>query len=261
MSRDPAVIVAVADGVMTLCLNRPDSHNALSAEVRAALLAALGSARSDGAVRCVLLVANGKNFSAGGDLNAARQQPDPMGMWERFAGVHEFVRTVVEFEKPLVCAVHGAAAGGGLALALSADLILAAESARFVPAFTRVGILPDSGILYTLPRRIGVAQSKRILWSGEPLPAAEALRVGMIDQVTPDAELASTAQALAQRLAAGPTLVYILSKRLLDGALAGGLASRLEGERLAQAICSQSEDFREGVRAFFEKRPPRFQGR
>ncbi len=251
--------VDVADGVATLTLNRPDALNALNATLRGELLAALKDFARDDAVRCVVLTGAGRAFCAGADLRG--------GIGEReFRRVlttqyNPLIRALRDLPKPVVAAVNGVAAGAGMSLALAADLLVAAEEARFVPAFGRIGLVPDSGLTRTLVRTLGRHRAFAVLVAGEPLGAAEAREAGLVMRVVPGSELAGSAAEVARELAAGPTRAIGLTKRLVNAAEDDELDSSLASEAALQDVAGRTEDHAEGVAAFAEKREPRFTGR
>lgn len=253
------LLVDVTDGVATLTLNRPDALNALNAGLRAELLAALKGAARDDAVRAVVLTGAGRAFCAGADLRGGSAERE----FRRVITTeyNPLVRAIRELEKPVVAAVNGAAAGAGMSLALAADLVLAAEEARFVPAFDRIGLVPDSGLTRTLVRGLGRHRAASILFGGEALGAAEAREAGLVSRVVPGSELAAAAADLAGRLAAGPTRGIGLTKRLINGAEDDDLGASLSAEGALQEVAGRTADHAEGIAAFTEKRDPRFSGR
>jgi 2-(1,2-epoxy-1,2-dihydrophenyl)acetyl-CoA isomerase len=245
--------------VQTITLNRPDVLNAFNAALHEALAAALKEAR-DPAVRAVVITGAGRGFCVGQDLTEFREAPGDIGERLR-ARYHPNVLAIRNLEKPVIAAVNGAAAGAGLSFACACDLRLAAESAVFVPAFINIGLVPDSGGTFFVRRLLGYARAFEWLSSGRRLSAAEALGWGLVSEVVADDSLAGRATELAAELAALPTLAIGMTKRLLDHAETATLERQLEREAQLQAAATQSEDFREGVAAFLEKREPRFSGR
>jgi 2-(1,2-epoxy-1,2-dihydrophenyl)acetyl-CoA isomerase len=247
-----------AGAVLTITLNRPQVLNALDAAMHAGLRAALGDARAP-AVRAVVLTGAGRGFCVGQDLQEFR---------EGAADVAERLRTLFNphvlairaLEKPVLAAVNGPAAGAGLSLALACDLRVAADAATFVPAFVNIGLAPDTGGSWLAARLLGPARAFEWLANGRRLTAAEALAWGVVSEVAPADELAALAARLAETLAALPTRAVWETKRLLDAAPTASLADQLEDEAATQAGLVQTPDFREGVAAFLEKRPPAFTG-
>jgi 2-(1,2-epoxy-1,2-dihydrophenyl)acetyl-CoA isomerase len=245
-------------GVLTITLNRPDVLNAFTAEMHRQLVGAFKEARRPD-VRAVVVTGAGRGFCVGQDLNefgeAAR---DIAGRLRRH--YHPTVLAVRELEKPVLAAVNGPAAGAGLSFACACDLRLAAESATFVPAFINIGLVPDMGGTFFVRRLLGTARAFEWMTSGRRLSAAEALGWGLVSEVVPDERLSDRAAEWAAELAAMPTRGIALSKRLFDHAEHATLDEQLEREAQLQAVATQTDDFREGVDAFLEKREPRFQG-
>jgi 2-(1,2-epoxy-1,2-dihydrophenyl)acetyl-CoA isomerase len=261
-----------ADGVAWLTLNRPAVGNALTAAQRESLIARLAEASADATIRAVVLTAaGGRHFCTGADLSAqpAGAPTPPPGMPEHPAGTvaralangaQRLISAVLDCEKPVIAAVNGTAAGLGCHLAYACDLVLAAESAKFIEIFSRRGLVADAGGAYLLTRLIGPQRAKELIFFGDDLPAAEAARLGLVNRVVPADKLAETAADWASRLAAGPTVALGLGKRLVNRALDADRAGCLAEEALAVEVNMFSEDGQEGMRAFLERRPPRFQG-
>lgn len=251
----------VSDGIATVVLDRPDALNSLEATLKRDLLAALQEAARDDAVRAVILTGAGRAFCAGQDLKE-RLAPDPtpldVEVRERY---NPIVLAMRRLPKPIVAAVNGVAAGAGASLAFACDLRIAAESASFVLAFGRIGLVPDSGASWFLPRLVGAAHAAELLLLPDPMPATEALRIGLVSQVVPDEHLVHHARVLATKLAAGSPLAIALTKRALDRSLEVDLETALDHEASLQGIAGRSADHAEGLAAFVEKRPPRFSGR
>lgn len=246
-------------GVSILTLNRPDALNALNAELRHALLAALNAARKDDDTRAVIITGAGRGFCAGADLRGGSAERQFRRVLT--AEYNPLVTAMRALPKPVVAAVNGVAAGAGVSLALAADLVVAADEARFVPAFNRIGLVPDSGLTRTLVRGLGRHRAMEILLGERELGAAEARDLGLVSAVVPTAKLEEAARELARRLAGGPTRAIGLTKRLIDAAEDANLADALASEAALQELAGRSEDHAEGVAAFGEKREPRFSGR
>lgn len=248
----------LTDGVATLTLNRPDALNALSSALRRDLLAELKRIARDEAVRAVVLTGAGRAFCAGADLRGGKAERDFRRVLT--AEYHPLIRALRDLPKPVVAAVNGVAAGAGVSLALAADLVVAADDARFVPAFGRIALVPDSGLTRTLVRGLGRHRAAAVLLLGEPLGAAEARDAGLVTRVVPSAQLSATAHDLAAQLAAGPTLAIGLTKRLINRAEDLDLYASLDAEAALQHVAGRSADHAEGLAAFAEKRDPRFGG-
>ncbi len=258
-----SVLVAQEGGVLRLTLNRPDRLNAFNEEMHLALRAGLERARDEAGVRAVLLTGAGRGFCAGQDLGDRDPRkggdiPDLGVTLERF--YNPTLRLIRALEKPVVCAVNGVAAGAGANLALACDIVLAARSARFIEAFAKIGLVPDAGGSWALPRLIGEARAKALALTAEPLAAETAADWGLIWKAVEDDALIAEAEALAARLAAGPTLGLGLTKRLIQAAATHDLDAQLDMERDLQRQAGASADYREGVVAFLEKRAPEFRG-
>ena len=251
-------------GELRLELNRPDSMNAWDRQLGQDLLAAVERAAQDPSVRAVVITGAGRGFSSGADLKAGFD-PTPEGrpdvgsaLRERY---HPIITGIRRMEKPVLAAVNGPAVGIGFSLALACDLVIARESAYFLLAFVNIGLVPDGGSSLFVPTRIGQARASELALLGERLPAAKALEWGLINRVTADADFDAEVDALAARLAAGPTRSYAGSKRQLNAMSHARMDDQLELEAAVQQEMAGSEDFIEGVEAFLAKRPPEFTGR
>jgi 2-(1,2-epoxy-1,2-dihydrophenyl)acetyl-CoA isomerase len=250
-------------GVLTLTLNRPERLNSLDDPLLDALLGGLLEARDDEAVRAVVLTGAGRGFCAGADLAQASLRGRTPGesvrahLQTHYAPLITLIRTV---EKPVVAAVNGVAAGAGMSLALACDLRIAAESAYFLQAFVRIGLVPDAGSTYFLPRLVGMGRAMELAMLGDRVSAADALRIGLVNRVVADTELPAAVAALAGRLASGPRSLGLI-KRALTLSPGNDLHAQLALEEDLQALAAGTEDFVEGVSAFLQKRPTRFDGR
>jgi 2-(1,2-epoxy-1,2-dihydrophenyl)acetyl-CoA isomerase len=242
-----------------ITLNRPDRLNALLPEMADAIIAALDEAQEDEACRAVLLTGAGRGFCSGQDLTAI-VDADPDEIADLLDSYHPVIEKIRELSLPVVAAVNGVAAGAGCNLALACDIVIAARSATFVQAFSRIGLVPDCGGTWFLPRLVGTARARALMMLAEPLPAATAAEWGMIWQVVDDIRLMSEAQALTARLASGPTVALGLLKQALDESGDNDLADQLDLERDLQIEAAETPDHAEGVRAFLDKRPPVFTG-
>jgi 2-(1,2-epoxy-1,2-dihydrophenyl)acetyl-CoA isomerase len=253
------VEIARAAGVLTITLNRPDVLNALNAAVHAGLAAALQQAREPD-VRAIVLTGAGRGFCVGQDLTEFRDAPGDVADGLR-AHYHPNVRALRALDKPVLAAVNGAAAGAGLSLACACDVRVAADTATFVPAFIGIGLVPDSGGSFFLARLLGPARAFEWMTSNRRLTAAEAHAWGLVSEVVEADMLSARAGELAAAYAAAPTRAVGMTKRLFDHAETASLEEQLELEAELQSEATRTEDFREGVNAFLEKRPPRFAGR
>ncbi|SBT94332.1 2-(1,2-epoxy-1,2-dihydrophenyl)acetyl-CoA isomerase [Streptomyces sp. DI166] len=257
------------NAVSRITLNRPEALNALTPDQRERLIDLLAEASADPAVRAVVLTGTGRGFCAGADLRAGagagagRAEEAVPGDLARTIrqGAQRLVSAVLDCEKPVIAAVNGTAAGLGAHLALACDLVLAAESARFIEVFVRRGLVPDGGGAYLLPRLVGPRRAKELMFFGDALPAADAERLGLVNRVVPDGELAKTAREWAERLAAGPTRALALTKQLVNASLDSDRATAFAAEAAAQEINMTTRDAREGVASFVERRTPRYEGR
>lgn len=259
-----AVLVEKAEGAVTLTLNRPEKLNSFDEAMHGALRAALEEAAADPDCRAVLLTGAGRGFCAGQDLGdrdpAKMDGPPDLGeTLERL--YNPLVRLIRGMEKPVVCAVNGVAAGAGANLAFACDIVLAARSAKFIEAFARIGLVPDSGGTWTVTRRVGEARAKAMMLTGDPVTAEEAEAWGLIWRAVDDAALMAEARALVGRFAAGPTVGLGLVKRAVHAAATNGLDAQLDLERDLQRAAGRTPDYAEGVAAFLAKRAPRFTGR
>lgn len=249
-------------GVTTITLDRPAALNALDAQLAQELRDAARRAADDAAVRCVVLTGAGKAFCAGGDIAAFVASGERVGDHVRQLSslMHEAEVLLARADKPVVVAVNGAAAGGGFGLALCGDIVLAAEAARFTPAYTRIAAAPDGGFTSFVPRLVGLRRAQELYYLDRSLTAREALDWGLVTRVVADAELASETAALAARLAAGPTHAFALAKRLFYESASALLEAQLERESLAISESARTTDWANATRAFLEKRKPDFSG-
>ena len=254
------ILVETHAGYRLITLNRPEKLNALSVEMADALMAALDGAAADASCRALLITGAGRAFCAGQDLTAIVGIA-PAEIGNLLDHYNPLIRKLRALPMPVVCAVNGVAAGAGANLALACDIVLAAEGASFVQAFARIGLVPDCGGTWFLPRLVGMARARALAMLAEPLPAATAAEWGMIWRVVADDRLMAEGHALAARLAGAATSGLALTKRALDAAAANDLDQQLDLERDLQEEAGASPDHAEGVRAFLEKRSPVFTGR
>ena len=262
------VLVTQSGAVRTLALNRPAALNSFTVDLHAQLLAALEAAAADGQVRCVVLTGTGRAFCAGQDLADPAVAPDltPGAAPKDLGGVIEklygpLCLRIRSMPIPVIAAVNGVAAGAGANLALSCDLVVAARSASFIQAFTKIGLVPDTGGTWLLPRLVGRAQALGLALLGDKLPAAEAERLGLIWRCVDDAALQEETQALAQRLAAMPVKALVATRSAMDAAAQMDYGQALAQEAAIQRTLGASADYREGVEAFTAKRAPVFKDR
>ena len=254
-----SLLVSADAGVTTLTLNRPDSLNALDAGLRRALQAALKDVARDAGVRAVVITGAGRAFCAGADLRGGSAEREFRRVLA--AEYNPLIEAIRGLPKPVIASVNGVAAGAGMSLALAADLVVAAEDARFVPAFGRIGLVPDSGLTRTLVRALGRHRATEVLLGERQLGADDAEAARLVAAVVPGERLADVTRELAQRLAAGPTIAIGLTKRLVNAAEDDDLTASLETEAALQDLAGRTEDHDEGVAAFTEKRDPSFRGR
>jgi 2-(1,2-epoxy-1,2-dihydrophenyl)acetyl-CoA isomerase len=260
------LLESVKDGVAVLTLNRPDRLNAMSGEMLDAMLEALPRLADDAAVGVVVLAGAGRGFCAGGDVKAMAEGREFGGdtLEERASALRsrmEVARWLHEIPKPTIAMVRGAAAGAGLSLAMACDLRIASDSARFAPAFARVGYSGDFGGSWFLTQLVGTAKARELYYTAEILGAEQALALGLANRVVPDGRLEEETMALARRLAAGPRIALRYMKRNMNAAEAGSLKDLLDLEAWHHTRCGMTEDHREAARAFVDKREPVFRGR
>lgn len=253
----------VKDGVATITLNRPDAYNALNLTLGGELFRATLEADEDRAARCIVLTGAGKAFCAGGDVKDFNDNADRIGIVikELTTYLHGAVSRLSRTQKPVIMAVNGVAAGGGMSLALAGDLVVAAESARFTMAYSKIAASPDGSSSYFLPRVIGLRRALELHYTNRVLSAREAMDWGLVNRVHPDAEFPGAVTALARELAQGPTLAFGKAKLLFHQSTHESLETQMELEAQAIAASGHTEDFRNGVTAFAKKQSPTFKGR
>lgn len=258
------IILEKEDGIATLTLNRPDKLNAISVAMREELPEAIDEVRGDDDVRVLVVTGAGRGFCSGADVGgqAARIAGEevtksrrsilaPLGIWGF---------PLVELEKPTIAAVNGVAAGAGVSIALLCDIRIAAQSARFTAAWVRRGLIADVGATYFLPRIVGVEKALELMYTGDIIDVREAERIGLVSRVAPDDDLMKVTRELATKIAKGPPIAIELMKRAVYRDILSDLGTKLDFETYAQNVCYQSEDYKEGVSSFFEKREAHFKG-
>ncbi|WPP44929.1 2-(1,2-epoxy-1,2-dihydrophenyl)acetyl-CoA isomerase PaaG [Pseudomonas sp. AN-1] len=258
------ILFTIEQGVATLTLNRPAQLNSFNAQMHKEVREALKQLRQSPEARCLLITGNGRGFCAGQDLSdrnvaPGAAMPDLGESIEK--NYNPLIRTLRDLPMPVVCAVNGVAAGAGANIALACDITLAARSASFIQAFCKIGLVPDSGGTWTLPRAVGMARAKALALLGDKLSAEQAEQWGMIWRCVDDESLQDEALKLARHLAAQPTYGLALIKRALNASASNSFDEQLDLERDLQRLAGRSEDYREGVAAFMEKRTPEFKGR
>jgi 2-(1,2-epoxy-1,2-dihydrophenyl)acetyl-CoA isomerase len=260
MPDEQSVLTDLHEGVLTVTLNQPSRLNALSASMYQGLGDAMRSAERDASIRALVLTGAGAGFSSGADITEFGFNGDgPPDVGAALRGrLNPLVLRMRGLEKPVLAAVNGVAAGAGMSLALACDLRYAAESARFVVAFVRIGLVPDAGALFFLPRLIGPGKALELSWTGNPVGAQQALEIGLVNEVVPDAQVLAHTQSVAAKLAHGPAVALALIKRAINQSHELPLERVLEMEANYQTIAAAAPDFAEGVTAFREKRPAKF---
>ncbi|MGN6287081.1 MAG: enoyl-CoA hydratase/isomerase family protein [Afipia sp.] len=258
---EPALRVSQDGGVTVWQMNLPHLRNPLSVDLKNAFTENMEAFASDPAQRVLIVTGKDAAFCAGGDLRTMDDTPGTMATRERMHVSHAFVRRFARVEKPIIMAVNGAAVGAGASLAMLGDIIVASESAYFAAGFPRVGVMPDLGLLWTLPRVVGLARAKDFVMSNRTYTAQEASQIGMVSRVLPDEGFLDQVRELAAGIARGPGVSIGMSKLLMDAGLNDTLDAYLLREEMGQAVVFGTEDFLEGTRAFREKRRPMFKGR
>ena len=248
-----------SDGLAIITLDRPEKLNALTVDMREALASHFETAARDPAVRAVLLTATGKAFCASGDVNKMGDFTPASGR-ELLRLAHRMVRNLANIEKPVVAGVRGAVAGIGWSMAMACDAVIASETAKFTQVFRHVGVVPDGGAIYFLTQHLGLLRAKELTMSGRRIDAGEAHALGLVNRVVPDDELDAAALAYARELANGPTFALGAAKKLFKQMYQPTLEAYLDAEAWAQGLTLMTEDHKEGVKAFFEKRKPEFKG-
>ena len=252
------LLVETSDRVAKIILNRPASRKAVNMEMRVELKEVLGLISEDPEIRALILTGAGKAFCAGGDIRTMKvPMPDLAGR-KRLKDFHVWLKTLINLEIHVIAAVNGVAAGVGCSLAMACDLIIASEKSKFSVSFAKIGLVPDGGSIFFLPRLVGLTRAKELMFTGRAVEASEALAMGLVNEVVPPGQVISRAEELAREFARGARNAIALTKRLLNLSMSSDLESILEFEALGQDICFGTEDFEEGSKAFLGKRKPTF---
>ncbi len=256
------ILFEVQEGVAQITLNRPEALNSINLDIARDLMYAILRCDEDPAIRAVVINGAGTLFSAGGDLKtfSAQKKNLPSYVKEASTYFHAAISRMIRMDPPVIAAVHGYAMGAGMSLAIACDIVIAAETARFMLAYTRVGLTPDGSATYFLPRTVGLKRALELALTNRMFSAREALEMGMVTRVVPEKDLLPEARAIATQLAAGPTRTYGASKRLLYNGWNETLETQMEQESQSIANISRTKDVHEGINAFLEKRPPNFKG-
>lgn len=247
-------------GILKLTLNQPDSLNALGTAMAEDLIAALQHAQSDKKVKAIIITGSGRAFSAGGDLKFMEKGLGVISAQDYVVKVSKVTQLIFHIGKPVIAAVNGFAVGAGFNLALAADFVTAGSDAKFGQAFLQVGLIPDIGGTYFLPRVVGLQKAKELVFTGKIIDATEAEKLGIAGKVVNSGDLQEEVYKFAAQLAQGPSSTMGLAKSLLNRSIDRDLDDALQDEMYTQSICMQTRDHREGVRAFIEKRKPKFTG-
>jgi 2-(1,2-epoxy-1,2-dihydrophenyl)acetyl-CoA isomerase len=247
--------------VGTIILNRPQAMNYVDDAMAMEIDRVLQDFGRDEEIRCVVITGSGRAFSAGGDIKFMQQDHSVHEFVQRMEEVTRYIRSMIDLPKPIIASVNGMAVGAGCNIALAADLIIASADAKFGQVFSRIGLIPDCGGSYLLPRRVGITKAKELVFTGRIIDAQEAERIGMVNRVVPPESLEEETRKTALEIASGPTLALGIAKRILNQSFETNLETILRLENSNQSLLRKAEDHREGVRAFFEKRKPEFKGR
>ena len=256
-----AILVRKAGQVATVTMNRPEALNFLDPIMAQEIESALADFEKDEEVRAVVITGAGRAFCAGGDVKFMKQEWPVYDLVVRMERVTGFIKAMLDLPKPIIASVNGPAVGAGCNIALAADLVLASEKATFCQVFTRIGLIPDCGGIYLLPRRVGMTKAKELILTARTIEAGEAERIGLVNRVVPAEALEEETRKIAAELASGATMAIGIAKRLLNQSYESDFETILQAENSNQVLLRKAEDHREGVRAFFEKRKPEFKGK
>ena len=256
-----AILVRKAGPVATVTMNRPEALNFLDPIMAQEIESAMADLEKDEEVRAVVVTGAGRAFCAGGDVKFMKQEWPVYDLVVRMERVTGFIKAMLDLPKPIIASVNGPAVGAGCNIALAADLVLASEKATFCQVFTRIGLIPDCGGIYLLPRRVGMTKAKELILTARTIEAGEAERIGLVNRVVPAEALEEETRKIAAELASGATMAIGIAKRLLNQSYESDFETILQAENSNQVLLRKAEDHREGVRAFFEKRKPEFKGK
>jgi len=255
------IIFKKEGSIATITFNDPEKLNPMGIKMAENIRSALEECGRDEEVRAIIMTGAGRAFSAGGDLREIRENVPPLVFRDGIALVFKVVLAIADLEKPVIAAVNGPAVGVAFNMVLACDIVVASEEASFSEIFVRIGLIPDGGAHFLLPRIIGLAKAKEFIYTGKIISAREAETLGLVNQVVPPDKLNSAAQQWANRLANGPTRAIGMAKKLLNHSFQTGLAEMIEVETEIQTLLHETEDHKEGISAFFEKRTPSFKGK
>lgn len=261
MQEAATVLFSGEEGVGTITLNRPEVMNSLNGQMVSRLTKVLKVAKEDAAIKTIVLTGAGRAFCAGGDLGYLASLADPVSAKAFIASVGQLVSLIMEMDKPVVAMVNGVAAGAGFNLALACDLVFCSQSARFAQSFAKVGLIPDCGGLYLLPRIVGMHKAKELMFTADIINAQAALDLGLVNRVLPEETLREETYQFAERMANSAPIALGIIKKMINRSDTLDLGATLEMEANLQALCMQTEDYKEGVQAFREKRAAIFKGK
>lgn len=257
MAAYKSIKTSIKNKICTVKLNRPDVRNALGLEMREELKGFFTEMKNRDDVKVIVLTGEGKAFSAGGDLSALKQVDAVTGR-KRLQSGHDLIQSILNLEKPVIAAINGPAAGAGVSLALACDMIIASRSSYLIQSFVQIGLIPDLGSIYFLPRLVGRHRALELMLLGEKITAQQAHDMGIINRIVETDALMEEVNAVALKLAGGPDLALGLMKKLVNKSILADINETFELEGFAQGMCFESSNFKEGVNAFFEKRKPLF---